>query len=48
MTGLGHFDPFRPPRLNGRCPFSYPTSAGARGKEKDAPIVLKNTGSVMV
>jgi len=36
-AGLGHFDPFRPPRLNGRCPFSYLTSAGASGREKDAP-----------
>src|SRR5215472_17118573 len=33
----GHFDPFPPPRLNGRCPFSYPTSARASGNGKDAP-----------
>jgi len=32
----GHFDPFPPPRLNGRCSFSQPTSAGVRGNEKDA------------
>jgi hypothetical protein len=38
MTEKGHFDPFPPPRLNGRCPFSQPTSAGVRGNEKDAPI----------
>jgi rhodanese-related sulfurtransferase len=24
-------------KLNGRCPFSYPTSAGASGNGKDAP-----------
>ena len=34
---MGHFDPFPPPWLNGRCPFSYPTSAGASGNGKDAP-----------
>ena len=22
MTALGHFEPFPPPRLNGRCPLS--------------------------
>jgi hypothetical protein len=38
MSALGHFDPFPPPRLNGRCPFSYPTSAGASGNGKDVPI----------
>jgi hypothetical protein len=37
---LGHFDPFPPPRLNGRCPFSQPTSAGASGNGKDAPMDL--------
>jgi hypothetical protein len=31
MTGMGHFDPFLLRRLNGRCPFSQPTSAGASG-----------------
>jgi hypothetical protein len=35
---MGHFDPFPPPRLNGRCPFSQPTSAGASGNGKVAPI----------
>ena len=37
----GHFDPFPPPRLNGRCPFSQPTSAGASGNGKDGrfPVV---------
>jgi hypothetical protein len=34
MAAEGHFDPFSPPRLNGRCPFSQPTSAGASGKRK--------------
>jgi hypothetical protein len=33
---MGHFDPFPPPRLNGRCPFSWPTSAGASGNGEDA------------
>jgi hypothetical protein len=37
MAAEGHFDPFSPPRLNGRCPFSQPTSAGASGKGKVAP-----------
>jgi hypothetical protein len=32
MAALGHFDQFPPPGLNGRCPFSLPTSAGASGK----------------
>jgi hypothetical protein len=36
MTGMGHFEPFLQPRLNGRCPFSWPTSAGASGNGKDA------------
>jgi hypothetical protein len=35
---MGHFDPFPPRRLNGRCPFSQPTSAGASGNGKDAPF----------
>jgi len=29
MAAEGHFGPFSPPRLNSRCPFSQPTSAGA-------------------
>ena len=36
-SATGHFEPFPPPRLNGRCPFSLPTSAGASGNRKDAP-----------
>ena len=36
-NGLGHQEPFPPPMLNGRCQFSYPTSAGASGNGKDAP-----------
>ena len=39
MAAEGHFDPFSPPRLNGRYPFSQPTSAGASGKGKVAPTV---------
>jgi hypothetical protein len=35
---MGHFNPFPPPRLNGRCPFNQPTSAGASGNGKGAPI----------
>ena len=31
MTEMGHFDPFPPPGLNGRCPLSWPTSAGESG-----------------
>ena len=46
-AGVGHFDPFPPPRLNGRCPFSEPTSAGASGNGNDAPILLKNSLSAM-
>src|SRR5215469_12831181 len=38
MAAWGHFDPFPPPRLNGRHPFSYPTSARASANGKDAPI----------
>ena len=34
---MGHEDQFPRPRPNGRCPFSYPTSAGASGNGKDAP-----------
>ena len=26
---MGHFDPFPPRGLNGRCPFGQPTSAGS-------------------
>ena len=40
MAAMGHFDPFPPRRLNGRCPFSQPTSAGASGNGKDAPIAV--------
>ena len=36
-ANMGHFDPFPLPRLNGRCPFSYPTFAGTRGNDGNAP-----------
>jgi hypothetical protein len=29
---------FPPPRLNGRCPFSWPTPAETSGERKDASI----------
>ena len=35
---MGHFEPFPLPRLNGRCLFNKPTSAGASGNGKDARI----------
>jgi hypothetical protein len=38
VSAWGHFDPFPPPKLNGRCPLSKPTAAGASGNGKDAPI----------
>jgi len=37
MTVLGHFDPFPPPRLSGRCRFSQGTFAGTCGNGEDAP-----------
>src|SRR5215472_4494112 len=42
---LGHFDAFPPPRLNGRCPFSQPTFAGASRNGKDAPIAIISTST---
>jgi hypothetical protein len=38
VTGLGHFDPFPPPRLKGRCGFGEGTFAKTRGNGEDAPI----------
>jgi hypothetical protein len=35
---VGHEDAFPAVRLNGRCPFSQPTFAGASGNGKDAPF----------
>ena len=52
MAAMGHFDPFPPRRLNGRCPFSQPTSAGASGNGKDAPITavrrMSGTGGAFI
>jgi hypothetical protein len=39
-SAKGHFDRFPPTGLNGRCPFSQPTAAGASGNGKDAPKAL--------
>ena len=48
IAAVGHFDPFPPRRLNGRCPFSQPTSVGASGNGKDAPIPDTGRGCVPV
>jgi hypothetical protein len=38
---MGHFDPFPPPRLNGRFPFGLPTPPERGGK--DAPKAAIST-----
>ena len=53
MSAMGHFDPFPPPRLNGRCPFSSQTPAGASGNGRDAlipdiPVGINTAQSVAV
>ena len=52
MAAMGHFDPFPPRRLNGRCPFSQPTFIGTHGDERDAPITavrrISGTGGAFI